>query len=106
MATYLERHIALDKSRLLEYALSYARHGWRVVPLYERLPDGSCACAQPGCAVVPHPRVPIITCATTDEEQIRRWWRLAPRAGIGVVITSRDGSETIIPIPGTVDHIP
>ncbi|GER85512.1 hypothetical protein KTAU_41470 [Thermogemmatispora aurantia] len=100
MATYLERHVVIDRSRLLDYALSYARHGWRVVPLYERLPDGRCACERPSCSA-PHPRVPTLACATTDEEEIRHWWRLAPRAGIGVVITDRDGRETLLPIPGT-----
>ncbi|WP_376796792.1 bifunctional DNA primase/polymerase [Thermogemmatispora sp.] len=100
MATSLERHRAIDRRRLLDYALSYARHGWRVVPLYERLPDGRCACERAGCRAE-HPRVPDLSCATTDEEQIRRWWRLAPRAGIGVVITGHDGSETLLPIPGT-----
>jgi hypothetical protein len=112
MATDLERHRSMDEGQVLELALACARHGWRVAPLYELLPDGRCSCERKECHEVGrHMRLPDARCATTDEEQIRRWWRMAPRAGIGVVMaTGVAGSAgcadaeraTIVPIPGTL----
>jgi hypothetical protein len=103
MATHLERPATIDEERLLDYALSYARHGWPVAPMYEVLADGQCACNSEQCPHVGrHARVPDASYATTDEEQIRRWWRIAPGAGIGVAMKLRDGPVVIMPIPGTM----
>lgn len=55
----------------LAYALRYAQLGWSIFPL------------------VPGGKDPIITggfhSSTTDKEQIKRWWRDHPSAGIGMV---------------------
>lgn len=55
---------------LLDHALEYARLGFRVMPLRERAKVPATA---HGCKD-----------ATTDEDQIRRWWSLWPRANIGI----------------------
>lgn len=61
----------------LHAALTYARRGWRVVPV----PPGS--------------KVPTITAwqkeGTTDEARIRHWWTTAPDHGIGIVCGEASG---------------
>ena len=54
----------------LEAALGYARLGWRVLPI---LADSKAPATEHG-----------VHDATTDEAQIREWWRPNLRAGIGI----------------------
>jgi hypothetical protein len=68
-------------------AEQYASEGHRVVPLYSA-PHGACdckdgpACKRPG----KHPRViRWLQCGTRDVQQIRKWWRRWPNAGIGLL---------------------
>lgn len=55
---------------MLDHALEYARLGFRVMPLRERAKVPATA---HGCKD-----------ATTDEQQIRQWWSMWPRANIGI----------------------
>jgi putative DNA primase/helicase len=98
----------VSASRLLQSALWYAAHGWYVIPLHtplfnatdsQGLPTGcTCeewrrhdpkntkrnpeyTCATPG----KHPRLGDWEGrATTDETQLRKWWRAWPNANIGI----------------------
>lgn len=85
----------LDSGRavdLLDAALQYARDGWYVFPIADKRP------------ITAHGHLD----ATTDEEQIRRWWTAHPTASIGVhlrasgliavdvdVADGKQGAETI-----------
>jgi len=70
----------------LEWALSYAARGWRVFPIYEILPDGTCACGENCDSPGKHPRTTQgFKVATTDEKSIRNWWEKHwPTANIGI----------------------
>ncbi len=75
----------LDSPHMLHHALACARHGFRVVPLYEPF-CGVCSCGNPDCANAgKHPRTPRgVSEATTDEKRIREWWMRWPGANIGL----------------------
>jgi hypothetical protein len=95
-------------NKMLKAALWYAKHGWHVIPLHTPLFDAvdskgqptHCTCEEwrrhdpknqrrrpdyectaPG----KHPRLSKWEeKATTDQDQIRRWWRSWPNANIGI----------------------
>lgn len=71
----------------LTAALGYAERGWRVIPLHSIEGDGGCSCRRPDCTSQgKHPRVPDWpTRATTGTDQIAKWWRMWPRANVGLV---------------------
>lgn len=77
--------------RLLDAALSYARAGWRVLPVHN-LQGDRCSCGKPpgkGDGYCPspakHPRLPgWVQSATADESTIRAWWQQWPAANIGL----------------------
>lgn len=87
---------------LLQAALEYAAQGWGVVPLHTPI-NGVCDCPTgPDCGknTGKHPRTKNgLTDASTDEFQIRRWWRMFPIANIGLavpngyVVVDVDGQE-------------
>jgi hypothetical protein len=96
----MSNHTAPDPSaqvNLLEVVLAYARRGWRVFPLHTATNTG-CSCGKDcGKDRGKHPRVkdwPHV--ATTDPEQIRRWWtrwraaNIAILAGDGLIIVDID----------------
>jgi hypothetical protein len=61
----------------LAAALDYARRGWRVIPLHH-VTGGRCSCGDPDCVrqAGKHPRTDHGSKdGTTDERQVRRWWR-------------------------------
>lgn len=66
-------------------ALAYASAGWLVFPLHHILPTGACSCGTRCSDPGKHPRVPWKDNATTDADQIDRWWSKWPDANIGVV---------------------
>ena len=74
-------------SPLLESAFSMAATGWAVIPLHTPI-DGGCDCRRPGCSSPgKHPRTQNgLSDATTDTDQIRRWWGMWPTANIGAVV--------------------
>jgi len=71
---------------MLSAALSYARRGWHVFPLYEPR-AGQCTCPRGASCPSPgkHPRVSGgLKDATTDESVIIAWWQRWPTANVGV----------------------
>jgi hypothetical protein len=74
-------------SPLLESAFSMAAAGWAVIPLHTPI-DGACDCRRPDCpSPGKHPRTNNgLTDATTNPDQIRRWWGMWPAANIGAVV--------------------
>src|SRR5579875_594819 len=73
------------KRAMVEYALGYAKRGWRVFPLHTAHEQG-CSCGHDDCSSVgKHPRTKNgVKDATTDREQIQRWWQHWPEANIGL----------------------
>lgn len=72
---------------LLESALRIAAAGWAVLPLYTPV-DGACDCRRPDCSSPgKHPRTRNgLNDATTDTDQIRKWWGIWPDVNIGAVV--------------------
>jgi putative DNA primase/helicase len=84
-------------SKLLKAALQYAKLGWKVLPLHH-IENGKCTCnGQKGCKPGKHPRwhkddlTNGLTNATTEEEQIKKWWDRWKNANIGVVTGGATG---------------
>ena len=78
----------------LEAAIDYAARGIPVFPLHHMLPNGQCSCGDEKCGKnkAKHPRTQHgFKDATTDEEQIRRWWRRWPQANIGIPTGTASG---------------
>ncbi|MBZ5584044.1 MAG: bifunctional DNA primase/polymerase [Acidobacteriia bacterium] len=70
----------------LECALDYAAKGFYVFPLYYVLRDGGCSCRAKQCKRIgkhPTTRNGVLD-ATTDVDQISRWWGAMPHANIGI----------------------
>ena len=80
----------LSRRRL---ALRYARRGWLVVPMHA-IKDGKCSCSK-GDACERAGKPPItqhgVNDATTEREQIKRWWTDNPNANIGIATGSELG---------------
>ena len=92
---------------LLLAALAYARRGWPVFPLHHPIND-RCSCEKPDCGDVgKHPRYHKadlqhgLRDATTDPEQIRRWWTRWPQANIGMVTGAISGLVVLRPRIGS-----
>lgn len=91
------------RSVLCEAAVSYARRGWRVVPVRWMTPEGTCSCergdecASPGKHPV-HQKWQEV--GTADPLEVASWWRPEPEgiarewwpwANIGIVTGRRSG---------------
>jgi hypothetical protein len=74
-------------SVLLEAALAMAAAGWGVIPLHTPI-DGACDCHRPGCSSPgKHPRTKNgLSDATSDVDQIGKWWGMWPHANVGAVV--------------------
>src|SRR5262245_57392911 len=66
-------------------ALALAARGWRVFPVHVTV-DGACSCRKAECRDTgKHPRISAWQKqATSDSNQIERWWQRWPDANIGV----------------------
>lgn len=75
----------LDYSTPLAAALCYAELGWHVFPIYEVVGKG-CACNNSDCTSQgKHPRTRKgLNGATTDQDQIRKWWDRYPNADVAI----------------------
>lgn len=83
---------------ILDAALTYAGLGLRVVPLHTPVRQDPfdatsplvCSCGRPDCkAIGKHPRITEWQHkASSDPEQIRRWWQTWPAANVGIAGTS------------------
>ena len=71
---------------LLQAALLFGKSGIPVLPLHQVLGDGSCSCRKADCkSFGKHPLTAHgLLDATTDAEQIRRWWGANPTANVGL----------------------
>jgi len=78
---------------LLDYALQLAGRGWRVFPCHSTI-SGSCSCGKPcGKLAGKHPRIrKWQEAATTDAEQIVKWWTRWPDANIAIAT----GAELVV----------
>ena len=79
-------------SRLQKAAISCAKKGWPVFPLYH-IVQGKCSCNRSECSSPgKHPRTAKgVLDATTDQKQITSWWEEWPEANIGVATGKRSG---------------
>ena len=86
-----------DAPNMLECALAYARRGEAVVPLHTPNAEGKCSCHKAKCPTVgKHPRIlEWQKKASTDEETIRRWWRMWPDANIGIATGEASGFDCL-----------
>lgn len=82
---------------LCDFALYYAANGLAILPIFEPLPNGLCACGKPGCNDVgKHPRIAGgVNSATTDLDLIREWWAKWPNANLAVATGARSGVVVI-----------
>ncbi|MGZ6280138.1 MAG: bifunctional DNA primase/polymerase [Ktedonobacteraceae bacterium] len=61
---------------IVEAAVSYAQNGWPVFPLHNKIPFKDSQGYKD---------------ATTDEQQIQKWWTLHPTANIGLATGEKSG---------------
>ena len=80
------------QQRVLECALEYIKSGWRVLPLYG-IKDGKCGCGKENCTSVgKHPALRNGSKdASSDEEQVRRWFGSDHNYNIGICAGSESG---------------
>ena len=71
---------------MMDHALRYAARGRNVFPVHWPR-DGVCSCGRPDCSSpAKHPLTPHgLNDATTNPEQIQKWWAQWPDANIGIV---------------------
>jgi putative DNA primase/helicase len=76
-------------------ALDYASRGWRVIPLYNIRPDGSCVCGKPECDGNSRGKHPRVTkwqeTASRDTKKIEYWWGMWPQSNVGVMCGQETG---------------
>src|SRR4051812_25041544 len=84
---------------MLDHALAYAKRGFRVFPLHTPNAEGKCSCLRDcGRDNGKHPRtLDGLKSATTDAEQINKWWSLWPEANIGI-LTGRESGIFVVDV--------
>ena len=95
-------------TQMAEWALQYADQGFAVFPLHS-ISSGRCTCKAKNSCTSPgkHPHWEAKTLeagvkdATTEPEQIQRWWKKWPNANIGIA-TGRISGIVVIDIDGAV----
>ena len=89
--------------QIMEAALGYNHHGLAVLPLHSPGENGSCSCGDEDCSSPgkrPYTHRGLHD-ASTDPDQIRRWWREWPDANVGI----RTGTESgLIVLDVDPDH--
>lgn len=93
---------AVSSKDCLASALSFAERGWSVLPLHTNA-NGACSCGRDDCSSPgKHPKTRNgLKDATTDIEQIKRWWpedsslpgNIGIATGNGLVVVDVDGDE-------------
>lgn len=87
---------------LMHHALRYASLGFPVFPVYEPIGVNECSCGRPAGddhALGKHPRTSNgLLAATTDAEQVQKWWTQWPNANIGV---ATGGGFGVVDLDGT-----
>jgi hypothetical protein len=76
----------MTETQNLEAALAYARDGLHVFPLHNTDVAGACSCGRTDChSAGKHPRTGHgHRDASTDPQQIRRWWSMWPDANVAI----------------------
>jgi len=80
---------------ILAAALSYARRGWRVLPLHT-MNGAGCGCGRSDCpSPGKHPFGALVPSglhdATTDETLVREWWAAHPSMNVGIATGPESG---------------
>jgi hypothetical protein len=76
----------MSESPLLAAALGYAAAGIPVLPLHTPTSSTTCSCRRECTSIGKHPRLQHgLRDASTDPEQVRRWWTMWPQANVGLV---------------------
>ncbi len=75
-----------------KHALRYAYRGLLVLPMHT-ITEGICSCGDAECnRAGKHPRtIHGVNDATTDVEQVKKWWKKWPHANIGVAAGKKSG---------------
>jgi hypothetical protein len=97
-------HPPIDQSSLAAAALSYARRGWAVLPLWWTK-SGRCACGRSECKPGKHPLWKLapngVNNASSDPALVEAWWRAYPKANIGLA-TGRASGRIVLDVDGEV----
>lgn len=92
---------------LLRAALTYARRGWRTLPLHTLNSSGACTCKLGiKCPrLAKHPRIrEWETRATTDPATINEWWDRWPTANVGIA-TGLESGIIVVDIDGSTPNL-
>lgn len=91
--------VAKLPSSTLDWALMYAKNGWRVFPLLP-MHEGACSCSEGASCTRPgkHPALKSWQKeASTDADRIKEWWGKFPKSGIGIA-TGKESNLTILDV--------
>src|SRR5690606_31866218 len=77
----------------IDQVLSLSRRDWKLFPVFEPAGLGACSCGKTDCnRPAKHPRTAHgLKDATTDPEQLQRWWAQWPSANVGLATGAVSG---------------